>query len=124
MLTFHNLNVEHGLSDVIEYHSDGERAYAVVDSNTRAAETPKALTKLRQLGAETLSFIGLTHPHRDHFSGLFPIIQAFRGRIGSFYSFAMGDLLTHRPRLVALGRKLRRLLESDSPDVRNAALEL
>ena len=123
MLTFHILNVEHGLSVVIEYHRDGERSFAVVDSNARAAEAPKALDKLHQLGAESLSFIGLTHPHRDHFSGLFPIIQAFRGRVGSFYSFVMGDLLRQRPRLKALKAKLRRLLETDSPDVRNAALE-
>jgi beta-lactamase superfamily II metal-dependent hydrolase len=124
MLTFHILNVEHGLSVVIEYQRDGISSYAVVDSNARAGETPKALTKLRELGAQSLSFLGLTHPHRDHFSGLFPIIQSFRRRIGYFYSFPMGDLLTHRTRLKALGRKLLHLSRTDSPEIRNAALEL
>lgn len=124
MLTFYILNVEHGLSVVIEYQSDANSFYGVVDSNTRSGETPKALIKLQALGAQALSFICLTHPHRDHFSGLFTIIQAFRGRIGSFYSFPMGDLLAHGSRLKALARKLVHLTRTDSPEIRSAALEL
>lgn len=124
MLTFYILNVEHGLSVVIEYRKDRLSSYGVVDSNTGAGDTPKALLKLRQLGAKELSFIGLTHPHRDHFSGLYEIIKEFRGRISAFYSFPMGDLLVHKQRMRALATKLRRLLDTNSPEIRKAALEL
>jgi metal-dependent hydrolase (beta-lactamase superfamily II) len=74
MLTFYILNVLHGLSVVIEYKREGGSFYGVVASNVGAGETPKALVKLRELGATSLSFICLTHPHRDHFSGLYSII--------------------------------------------------
>src|ERR1700733_6767851 len=99
MLIFYILNVEHGLSVVVEYQRNGSSRFGVIDSNARSGETPKALNKLRQLDAQSLSFICLTHPHRDHFSGLFSVIQNFRGKIDAFYSFPMGDLLTHRKRL-------------------------
>jgi glyoxylase-like metal-dependent hydrolase (beta-lactamase superfamily II) len=67
MLTFHILNVLHGLSVVVEYKSEHDSFYGVIDSNSGAGETPKALVKLRELGATSLSFLCLTHPHRDHF---------------------------------------------------------
>lgn len=124
MLSFYVLNVEHGLSIVVEYQRDGRSYFGVIDSNARSRETPKALTKLQQLGAERLSFIAVTHPHRDHFSGLFSIIQYFRKKIDYFYSFPIGDLLAHRKRMAAFAKKLARLLHTDSPDIRNAALEL
>jgi beta-lactamase superfamily II metal-dependent hydrolase len=125
MLTFHILNVLHGLSVVIEYQRKGDSFYGVVDSNIGSGQTPKALLKLRELGADSLSFLCLTHPHRDHFSGLYSIIQEYRNRIGTFYSFPMGDLLANRKRLSALGKKLYRLTnETDAPEIRHASLEL
>jgi hypothetical protein len=57
MLTFYILNVLHGLSVVIEYKDDTDSFFGVIDSNTGAGETPKALAKLRELGATSLSFI-------------------------------------------------------------------
>jgi beta-lactamase superfamily II metal-dependent hydrolase len=125
MLTFHILNVGHGLSVVIEYQSADGPVYGVVDSNAPAHATPKALEKLQQLGATTLSFIALTHPHKDHFSGLHTIIEAFRGRISTFYSFSLGNLLIHGKRLHSLARKLHHLYSrTDSPEIRQASLEL
>ena len=67
MLTFYILNVGHGLSVVIEYSREHNSVYGVVDSNVGAGGTPQALLKLRELGATSLSFLCLTHPHRDHF---------------------------------------------------------
>jgi metal-dependent hydrolase (beta-lactamase superfamily II) len=125
MLTFYILNVAHGLSVVVEYKNDGNSFYGVVDSNVSASETPKALVKLRELGATCLSFLCLTHPHRDHFSGLYSIISEYHNRIAIFYAFPMGDLLANRRRLGALARKLYRLNnETDAPEIRNASLEL
>jgi hypothetical protein len=125
MLTFYILNVEHGLSVVIEYKKDENSCFGIVDSNAGAGQTPKALVKLRELGATSLYFLCLTHPHRDHFSGLYSIIQEFRNHITTFYSFPMGDLLVNRKRLGALAKKLYRLNnETDAPEIRNASLEL
>src|SRR6266481_4456203 len=124
MLTFYILNVLHGLSVVTEYKDDGNSFYGVIDSNAGAGDTPKALVKLRELGANYLSFICLTHPHRDHFSGLYSIIKECRNRIRTFYSFPMGDLVANRKRLSGLGKKLNRLMnETDAHEIRNASLE-
>src|SRR6266436_6173200 len=125
MLTFHILNVGHGLSVVIEYNRDESSFYGLVDSNAGTGETPKAVLKLRELGATALSFICLTHPHRDHFSGLYSVIHEFRNRIEIFYSFPMGDLVANRKRLKSLGKKLISLRKrTDSPEIRQASLEL
>jgi|ERR1700737_2778649 len=125
MLTFYILNVLHGLSVVIEHKTEGNSFYGVIDSNANAGDTPKALVKLRELGATFLSFVCLTHPHRDHFSGLYSIIHEYRNRIGTFYSFPMGDLLANRRRLSGLAKKLNRLnKETDAPEIRYASLEL
>jgi metal-dependent hydrolase (beta-lactamase superfamily II) len=124
MLSFHILNVEHGLSVVVEYEADGRRHFGVIDSNAPAGAEPKALTKLRTLGAESLSFVALTHPHWDHFAGLFSVIKQFGDEISAFYSFPMGDLLTNRKRLRAMATKLNRLVKTDSPEIRHSALEL
>lgn len=89
MLAIHILNAGHGDSIVIEYQGDGDPAYAVIDSNRESGQTPPALIKLRQLGAERLSFVALTHPHADHYKGLLDILEEYRGCIDNFYSFPL-----------------------------------
>ncbi len=122
-LTFHVLNVGQGSSVVVEYESSGSKAFGVIDSNCRARQTPRALSKLATLGARKLSFVCLTHPHEDHVSGLFTIIKAFPD-IDTFYCCPLGDLLGNHDRLKKLATKVKSLLKkTDHPDQRYAALE-
>jgi beta-lactamase superfamily II metal-dependent hydrolase len=125
MLTFHVLNVGHGSSIVVDYEHNDTHHFGVIDSNARAGESPKALLKLRELGATRVSFLALTHPHKDHFSGLFEIIRAFPNAIDYFYSCPFGDLLQNRNRLRAFGRGLTEIINrSDGEEERLAAWEL
>ena len=125
MLAFHVLNVGHGSSVVVEYETDAGRSFGVIDSNAHSGQTPRALIKLKQLGATQLSFVALTHPHKDHFSGLYEVISSFQGAIDQFYSCPFGNLLQNRDRLRSLGRGLQRILaRSDGLDERRAALEM
>jgi beta-lactamase superfamily II metal-dependent hydrolase len=125
MLAFHVLNVGHGSSVVVEFEHGGNRSVGVVDSNANARQTPKAIAKLRQLNADRLSFVVLSHPHKDHFSGLYEIVSQFPGAIDYFYSCPFGDLLHNRARFRTLGEKLRKIWnDTDSMAERSAALEL
>jgi hypothetical protein len=125
MLTFYVLNVGQGSSIVVEHKTDTAQSFGVIDSNTPAGGTPKALAKLKQLGANRLSFVALTHPHRDHFSGLYSIISAFPNAIDSFYSCPFGDLLHNRDRLKKLTTGLNTIMSrSDGTVERLAALEM
>jgi Metallo-beta-lactamase superfamily len=123
-LTFHVLNVGQGSFVVVEYERSGSSAFGVIDSNCRAGQTPRALSKLQSLGARKLSFVCLTHPHQDHVSGLYTIIREFRESIDTFYCCPLGELLHNPDRLKKLSAKVKALLEkSDHPDQRYAALE-
>ncbi len=125
MLRLHVLNVEHGSSIVIEHDTGTEKAFGVVDSNLPSGVLePKALTKLRQLGAQRLSFVCLTHPHKDHFKGLYEIIRAFRGSIDFFYSCPFGDLFRDRKRLAKFADKLHHVAQTSEADPRKEAWEL
>jgi beta-lactamase superfamily II metal-dependent hydrolase len=124
MLTFHVLNVGHGSSVVVDFEGPAGRAFGVVDTNAAADQTPRAIGKLRALGAKELAFLCITHPHKDHFSGAFRIIQEFKGRIHQFYSCPMGDFLLKRERLKLFASKLAKLVNiTDSETVRRAAYE-
>jgi glyoxylase-like metal-dependent hydrolase (beta-lactamase superfamily II) len=124
MLKFYILSVGHGSSIIVELENQGDRFFGLIDSNAAAGSSPRALIKLNELGAKRLSFLCLTHPHRDHFSGLYDVVLAFGGMIDHFYSCPMGDLLAKRDRLKKFALKLKRLQErSDSADHRYAAHE-
>src|ERR1700730_3757736 len=111
MLTFYILNVGHGSSIVVEYENESGKFFGVIDSNAIAGTQCRALIKLEERGAKRLSFLCLTHPHKDHFSGLYDIILAFPHGIDHFYSCPFGDLLSNRARLRKLALKLRALQE-------------
>lgn len=89
MLSIHILNAGHGDSIILEYDGGNGPVFGVIDSNREARQLPPALKKLRQLGAEKLSFVALTHPHADHYRGLLEILEEYRGRIDNFYSFPL-----------------------------------
>lgn len=88
MLRIHILDVGHGDSIVLERcRPDGEQSFAVIDSNGSPGDTPRALKLLESLGAKTLSFAAITHPHADHYMGMQAILTAFAGQIEYFYTF-------------------------------------
>jgi beta-lactamase superfamily II metal-dependent hydrolase len=125
MLTLHILNVGQGNSAIVEFDSGTEKSFGVIDSNLPAGATePKALTKLRELGAQRLSFVCLTHPHKDHFKGLYSIIQAFEGSIDYFYSCPFGELFQNPKRLKQFATKLQAIYKMAEGEPRKEALEL
>ena len=124
MLNVHILNVGAGDSIILEYKVGTDRAYGLIDSNTTGSEEPRALTKLRELGVDHLAFICLTHPHRDHYRGLYRIMNEYRGRIGELYTFPIGDLVHSRPRLKTLAKKVRAIAAlQDNPELTRNSLE-
>ncbi|WP_298254720.1 hypothetical protein [Bradyrhizobium sp.] len=124
MLTFHFLNVGHGSSTVVEFCHGGTTSFGVIDSNLRPGDRePRALEKLRELGATSLSFVSMTHPHKDHYLGLSAIFEAFS--VESFYSGPMGSLFQNRERLKKYAEKLLKVVNrTDGSSQRNAAYEL
>lgn len=66
-----------GESIVIEF--DGQ--YGVIDSFRYNGDVP-ALQFLRQRGVRELAFLGLTHPHEDHYGGMADILRYFLGLQG------------------------------------------
>lgn len=79
------LNVGQGDSIVIRF-PDG--SWAVVDSNIPPGQhRPPALELLKYHHVERLSFICLTHPHEDHYTGLMQLLENFEGRVGEFWVF-------------------------------------
>ena len=75
------MNVDHGDSIVLEYRASAELAFAVIDSNVKTGQKPRALEKLEMLGAQSLSFVAITHPHADHYMGMRAIMEAYKGQI-------------------------------------------
>jgi beta-lactamase superfamily II metal-dependent hydrolase len=114
--------VGHGDSIVVEYHGPSGTAFGVIDSNRIGKGEPPALRKLRELGATELSFVALTHPHRDHYQGLLDILQAYQGHISGFYSYPL-DHHAHG-RLKKLAKIYQRLYKStDSESLRSSLKE-
>ena len=88
MLRIHILDVGHGDSIVLERRKpDGEPSFAVIDSNGSPGAPPRALKLLESIGAKSLSFAAITHPHADHYMGMRAILTAFAGQIENFYTF-------------------------------------
>ena len=87
MLSIHILNVGHGNSAIIQYQTSKEKSFGVIDSNHEGDGDPPVLSKLIELGADNISFIALTHPHADHYTGLSKVIETYKNKISNFYSY-------------------------------------
>lgn len=89
LLEIWTLNVGKGDSIILKYSGDEGTSFGLIDSNKPFGGESVALEKLIELGATELSFVALTHPHADHYTGLLEILQHFRGKIDLFYSYPM-----------------------------------
>jgi beta-lactamase superfamily II metal-dependent hydrolase len=117
LLKVYILNVKHGDSIVIQYTNDDKNYFGVIDSNISGTDEPPALLKLIELGAERLSFVALTHPHRDHYLGLPRILEYFNNKIDHLYTFPIGSYLPGR--LKKLGKIYQKVHDSvDSPTLK------
>lgn len=67
--------------------------FGVIDSYASKHSDPKTnptLARLRALGAKSLRFLALTHPHMDHFRGLPTIFENYKGAIDEFWKPPFG----------------------------------
>lgn len=97
MLRLHFLNVENGDCIILEHETyAGVRSFGVVDCNRTPSRLSPAKDKLLELGAENVSFVCITHPDKDHFTGIYDVLTQFRGRIGSFYTYPLGSTLADK----------------------------
>jgi hypothetical protein len=90
-LKVHVLNAYEGDSILIEFPNN---IWGVVDSNRKHKNAPvpalsflKKMEKLNRI--DKIAFIALTHPHFDHFRGLYYIIEAFKPKIERFWDFGV-----------------------------------
>ena len=69
------LNVGQGDSIILEWNDKGIDKLALIDSNINERKQNPALDYISQKENFTFEFILLSHPHTDHFSGLYDIIN-------------------------------------------------
>jgi beta-lactamase superfamily II metal-dependent hydrolase len=121
LLRIHQLDAGKGDSAVIELHPpEGGHFFGVIDSNLLPGQSlPPALSLLRKLKVDELSFVVLTHPHADHYSGLFQILQAYKGKIRSFFTFPLDKATGKLPALTKVAKELAAKVDSDHIAVRN-----
>jgi beta-lactamase superfamily II metal-dependent hydrolase len=110
MLSITALNVQNGDSLILEYQVGGHKYYGLIDSNI-VNSTNVALKKLEEMGVEHLSFIMITHPHADHYSGIFEILRHYAGRVDQFITCPLGDILHNRDVFKKYCESYKRILE-------------
>jgi beta-lactamase superfamily II metal-dependent hydrolase len=124
VLAIHILNVGHGDSIILEFQgNEGKKAFAVIDSNCRnGIPIPRALSKLQELGADSLSFVALTHPHADHYMGMKAILEKYSGKISTFYSFPIDKTKGYIKKLAERCLEVMNLTDSDSINIKSYEL--
>lgn len=122
MLDLWVLNVGHGDSIVVRYQGGGCSIVGVIDSNRQNSEEPKFLQILKGIAARDLEFVVVTHPHADHYSGLYRAFEEYPDRIARFFSFPVRG--TRDDQLKKLQKMYLRCMEgSDSDTVRAKAAD-
>jgi beta-lactamase superfamily II metal-dependent hydrolase len=89
-VNIHILNVGKGDSILLEFP---DKVWGVVDCNRLETGVIPAVCFLEEAAKqgriETIAFVVLTHPHRDHFRGLFEIIKRWEKNIKHFWDFGL-----------------------------------
>lgn len=112
MLKLHFLNVDNGDCIIIEYEDNDTHTFGVMDCNRTSHRASAARDKLIELGATQLSFVCLTHPDRDHYSGLLDVLTHFSGHIDLFLTFPLDNILASKKKLKQLSLKYLEQAES------------
>jgi len=124
LLRLHFLNVRQGDSTIVEYDNGNKKAFGIIDSNRTPNSDSPGLAKLLELGAKELSFVCMTHPDKDHYSGLYDVLEHYSGRIGDFYTCPLVGLTANKARLKKLAKQHRKLLSTqDDNEVTARSLE-
>ena len=92
MLNLHFLNVGNGDFIVVEFNNGSSKAFGVIDCNRTFDRPSAAKDKLIELGAEKLSFICITHPDQDHYTGLLDVLDHFSGKVAEFFTFPLSGV--------------------------------
>ena len=87
------LNVGQGDSQIVQYDGPDGTVTGIIDSNNVGTGEPRVLSKLKELEVSELSFVALTHPHADHYKGLYSVLEYYRGRIDTLYTYPIVDHL-------------------------------
>ena len=91
----HVFNVQHGDSLLLEFPGN---KFGVIDckyhDSQNTADDPPVLAYLKEKNIEHLEFICLSHPHLDHYHGLWKVCQYFseKGRTFKYFIFPHIDL--------------------------------
>lgn len=84
----HTLNVGHGDSLIIELTDNQDVSWAVIDChNPNHRQDSPTLKFLKSRNVQELEFICLTHPDRDHYSGIEQLIDHYSTGGRSFKKF-------------------------------------
>lgn len=123
MLRLHFLNVGNGDCIIVVHqdHPGAEKVYGLIDCNSANSSTSPALDRLLKLGAKKLSFVCITHPDRDHYSGIEDVLNYYGAtNIAAFYTFPFGD----ERHVGQLARSYRLIYEKqDDKALKSRALE-
>lgn len=124
MLNLHFLNVENGDCIIIEYVDGTAREFGLIDCNRTSAKQSPARDKLIELGAERLQFVCITHPDKDHFSGILDVLNHYDGNIETLFTFPLASVLTDPKRLKKYLQQIKEIVDrTDDEDVADRHLE-
>jgi len=67
-------DVGQGDSILLEWESEGAKKIGIIDCNLKGKSNP-VLTHIKSHGYSEIEFIILSHPHRDHYSGMLGLLN-------------------------------------------------
>jgi beta-lactamase superfamily II metal-dependent hydrolase len=124
MLRIHFLDVGDGDCIVLEEHSGSQRSFGVIDSNRTKYRKSPARDKLIEIGADQLSFVCISHPDKDHYSGILDVLTHFNGKISAFGTYPMDRILQDKSLVEAYLKQIATIAErGDDPDFRDRHVE-
>ena len=72
-------DVGHGDTIVCQWTSDGKNKIGIIDCNKKRRRNP-LIDFLKVTNIESIEFVIISHPHRDHFSGIEDLLAYCRDK--------------------------------------------
>ncbi len=85
MIEFRVFNVGRGSSALIRLGDRGCHKYGIIDCYTGPGRKNPLLNFLRERRVDSVEFLIVTHPHRDHFVGIASILAHYNEKIKFFF---------------------------------------